>query len=611
MSRLQPDPLRLTVRLVRHRRVLFIFNCLLWGVVHSLPVLYGVFVKALFDALSGGSAAVASAWTFLALALAVDAGRLLGLAAGIRAWSTYWIEITLLLRRNLLNYLLTAAGSRRLPDSPGEAISRFRDDVNDIAEYVESWVDFWGLAAFALVALVVMLTIDPLMTALVSVPLLLTFVLTGLLRPRIRRVRKLMRETTGRVTDFIGELAGGVQALKVAGGEEPALVHFDRLNARRRRAALEDTLITELFKSVTDNMVNVATGIILLLAAGAIRTGSFSVGDFALFVAYLPRLTGVMSFIGAMLVQHKRTGIAFERLERLMQDGGSRVVVEDVRLPVHGAAPAFVEPRPERIPLHRLAVENLSYLHPDGAVGVSDVSFVLERGSFTVITGQVGSGKSTLLRVLLGLLPPGSGAVRWNGILLEDPASFFVPPRSAYTPQVPRLFSDVLRENLVLGGDASPAGIDGSLELAVLTEDVATLERGLDTPVGSRGVKLSGGQVQRSAAARMFLRDAELLVFDDLSSALDVETEAQLWQRLKDWGGVESGEITCLVVSHRPAAFARADRILVMAQGRLVADGSFEELRESSPEFRELWLRELEEGSRKATGVPLVGPAGG
>jgi ATP-binding cassette subfamily B protein len=109
----------------------------------------------------------------------------------------------------------------------------------------------------------------------------------------------------------------------------------------------------------------------------------------------------------------------------------------------------------------------------------------------------------------------------------------------------------------------------------------------------------------------MFLRDAELLVFDDLSSALDVATEAQLWQRLKDWGGVESGEITCLVVSHRPAAFARADRILVMAQGRLVADGSFEELRESSPEFRELWLRELEEGSRKATGVPLVGQAGG
>jgi ATP-binding cassette subfamily B protein len=585
MSRSQPHTLRLAIRLVSHRRPLFVLNCLLWGVIHSLPVLYGVFVKAMFDALSGESAAAASAWTFLALALAVDAARLLGLAGGIRTWSTYWIEITLLVRRNLLNHLLTAPGSRRLPDSPGEAISRFRDDVHDIAEYVESWVDFWGLAAFALVALVVMVSIDPLMTGLVCLPLLLTFFLTGLLRPRIRRVRKLMRETTGRVTDFIGEMAGGVQALKVTGSEEPTLRHFDTLNARRRKAALEDTLITELFKSVTDNMVNVATGIILLLAAGALRDGSFSVGDFALFVAYLPRLTGVMSFIGAMLVQHKRTGIAFERLERLMGGASSEVAVADVSLPLHGQSPRFRDPRPEPLPLRELRVEGLSYRHPDGGPGIEDVSFSLERASFTVITGPVGSGKSTLLRVLLGQLPADSGTIRWNGALVEDPASFFVPSRSAYTPQVPRLFSDTLRENLVLGSDADEVEVARALELAVLSEDVATLERGLDTPVGSRGVKLSGGQVQRGAAARMFLREADLLVFDDLSSALDVETESRLWARL-----AERDEATCLVVSHRPAAFARADRILVMSAGRLVAAGSYEELGADSPEFWDSWL---------------------
>jgi ATP-binding cassette subfamily B protein len=585
MTHMQPDPLRLIMRLTGHRRALFVLTCFLWGLIHSLPVLYGLFVKELFDALSGAEGAGDSAWAFLALALAADAGRLVTLAGGVFAWSTYWIEITLLLRRNLLSYLLTAPGSRRLPDSTGEAVSRFRDDVNDIAEYVESWVDFWGLAAFALVALVVMVTIDPLMTGLVCLPLLLTFALTGLLRPRIRRVRKVMRETTGRVTDFIGEMAGGVQALKVSGGENAALEHFGRLNSRRRKAALEDTLITELFKSVTDNMVNVATGIILLLAASALKDGSFSVGDFALFVSYLPRLTGVMSFIGAMLVQHKRTGIAFERLERLMQDGPSEVAVEDAQMPLRGPLPRFEEPRAPSLPLRTLSVEGLSYSHPDGTPALDEVSFELEAGSFTVITGPVGSGKSTLLRVLLGLLPPGSGTVRWNGEAVEDPASFFVPPRSAYTPQVPRLFSDSLRENLVLGAGADDAGLAAALELAVLAEDVAGLDRGLDTPVGSRGVKLSGGQSQRSAAARMFLRGADLLVFDDLSSALDVETEARLWQRL-----AERGRATCLVVSHRPAAMARADQILVMAAGRLVARGPFEELEGSSAEFRELLL---------------------
>lgn len=596
MSSAQPMPLPLTIRLVRHRRTLFVITCLLWGVIHALPVLYGIFVKALFDALSGASAADASAWTFLALALAVDAGRLFLLSGGILAWCTYWTEITLLLRRNLLDYLLNAPGSRRLPDSPSEAISRFRDDVNDIAEYVESWVDFWGLAAFALGALVVMLAIDPLMTALVCLPLLLTFVLTGLLRPRIRQVRKAMRESTGRVTDFVGEMMGGVQALKVTGAEDPALAHFDRLNRKRRKAALDDTLLTELFKSVTDNMVNIATGIILLLAAGALKAGSFSVGDFALFVAYLPRLTGVMSFIGAMLVQHKRTAIAFERLERLMQDGDSEVAIADAKLPLTGPLPPFRDPRPDAVPLVQLTVEKLGYRHPDGTRGIEDVSFVLERGSFTVVTGPVGSGKSTLVRTLLGLLPVTSGTISWNGIPVRDPASFFVPPRSAYTPQVPRLFSDAFRENLLLGSESNPAEIAKILELAVLDQDVAGFDRGLDTPVGSRGVKLSGGQVQRTAAARMFLRGAELLVFDDLSSALDVETEAKLWQRLEEWG-----DATCLVVSHRPAALARADRILLMSEGRLIDQGTFEDLQRRAPGFLRLLSRSDEKSGGRET----------
>ncbi|HEX7005111.1 MAG TPA: ABC transporter ATP-binding protein [Trueperaceae bacterium] len=582
----QPKPLELTIRLVRHRRLLFVGTCLLWALIHVLPVLYGVFVKALFDALSGAGAAGQSAWSYLALALAVDVARLGLLGGGIVAWCTYWIETTLLLRRNLLDHLLNAPGSRRLPDSPGEAISRFRDDVNDIAEYVESWVDFWGLAAFAAFALVVMMAIDPLMTTLVCVPLLLTFFLTGLLRPRIRRVRKAMRESTGRVTDFIGEMTGGVQALKVAGAEGSALAHFDALNSRRRKAALEDTLITEIFRSVTDNMVNIATGIILLLAAGALKEGSFSVGDFALFVAYLPRLTGVMSFIGAMLVQHKRTGIAFERLERLMQDAESSVAVADLDLHLSGPLPAYVDVRPEPLPLRKLTVDRLSYRHPDGALGIDEVSFELERGAFTVVTGPVGSGKSTLIRALLGLLPATSGTVSWNGVKVEDPATFFVPPRSAYTPQVPRLFSDSLRENLLLGSTSDPLAVEEALNLAVLREDVARLERGLDTPVGSRGVKLSGGQVQRSAAARMFLRDADLLVFDDLSSALDVQTEALLWERLG-----QRGEVTCLVVSHRPAALARADRILLMDGGRLVEQGALADLLAGSALFLSLLHR--------------------
>ncbi len=579
------NPLPLVWQLAAARPRLMAANFTVWALVHASPVLSGLLFKAVFDALAPEAAAGANPWTFLVLALSVDVARIGFLAAGVWTWATYWAELVLRMRRNLLAHLLTAPGTRRLPDSPSEAISRFRDDVNDVAEYVEHWVDFWGLALFGIGALVLMARIDPLMTALIVVPLVLTLTLTNLLRPTIRQVRRRLREATGRVTDFIGETFQAVASVQASGREDALVRAFARRGDARREAAVRDALLAELFKNVNDNMVHLATGVILLVGAGAMQRGTFTVGDFALFVTFLPRLTGTVSFLGSMLVQHKRTGVAFDRLDALLAGAGPEVVVADAALHLHGDAPPFDDPRPGAEPLRELRVEGLSVHHRDGVPAIVDASFTLARGSFTVVTGPVGSGKSTLVKAVIGLLPTAAGRVTWNGVTVADPASFFVPPRSAYTGQVPRLFSDTLRENLVLGRRDGDRQLPGALRLAVLEHDLVRLDHGIDTEVGTRGVKLSGGQVQRSAAARMFLRDADLLVFDDLSSALDVETERELWARL--FG--ERRDVTCLVVSHRRAALERADQVLVVDGGRIVAHGTLAEVRAASPVMAELW----------------------
>lgn len=576
------NPLRITVALLRQRRWLFILAALCWMAIHTLPVLTGLLTRGLFDLLSGAAnAADWGAWTYLALALSVDVGRIFFFAGGIYLWTSYWLEVTLHLRNSLLGYLLEASGSRRLPDSPSEAVTRFRDDVNDVGEYVENWVDFWGFATYAIVALAVMLSIQPALTLVACAPLAVTVLATNRLRPLIRNARRRSRQATSRVTDFLGETFGSAQAVKVAGKEASVLRHFEGLNASRKDAALADTLLTELFRSVTDNMVNVATAIVLLLGANALKLGSFTVGEFALFVTFLPRLTYVMSFFGLMLVQHKRTGVAYERLGRLLVDAPVEAIITPRELGLERVPTQFTQVSVPRERFLSLQVEGLSYHHPDSAAGLSDVSFEVKRGELVVITGRIGSGKSTLLKVLLGLLPKDGGSVRWNGEEVSDAASFFVPPRTAYTSQVPRLFSDSFKENVLLGSSAADSEVAAALELAVLGPDLAALHHGVETEVGARGVRLSGGQVQRTAAARMFLRRAELLVFDDISSALDVHTERRLWDGL-----FASGDVTCLVVSHRRAALERADRVLVMDAGRLLTVSSAAEVADLVPDVR-------------------------
>jgi ABC-type multidrug transport system fused ATPase/permease subunit len=588
-------------RAIRYRPGLFALSCLAWGAFHTVPLLVGLAVRGFFDALSGASPAGANGWTMLALLAGAAVGRVALLGGGVWAFASYWFSVEALLRRNILEWVVEAPGTRRLPDSSGEAISRFRDDVHEALRYVESWIDLWGMAAAVGIALAVMFSIAPLVSGVVALPLLGVFLLVTLMGPRLRAYRKANREAGGRVTDFVGETFGAVQAVKVAAAEGRVVGHFDELNETRRRTAIRDRLFAELVRSISSNMAAVATGLILLLVAGGVGPAggevgaAFTVGDFALFAMYLARISQYVQYLAQIMAQHKRVPVSVDRLRVLIEGAPPEQLTKPAPIYLRGPlpeVPTLLRRRGDR--LDRLEVAGLTYLHPASGRGVRDASFTLERGTITVVTGRIGAGKTTLLRALLGLLPRDGGVVRWNGRPVEDPGSFFVPPRAAYTPQVPRLFSESLRDNVLMGQPGDAGRLERALDLAVLDQDVGWLEHGLDTLVGPRGVKLSGGQVQRAAAARMFVAEPELLVVDDLSSALDVETEAQLWGRLTE----RQPSVTVLAVSHRRAALRRADRIILLRDGRVEGvpsgRGSLEELLDESAEMRSIWLGQLE-----------------
>ena len=506
---------------------------------------------SLVSALQGGEVP----WRTAAL---LAASVLLGpvtVALAFRTYPLWWSAVTLRLR---LTILRGQTQQERLPRTPSGEVAARALDTDRLVIYADRWVDVITGVSAALVTAAVGRSL--LAGAVAGAVLVLSAGVSAAGAPLAGASAREAGDARARFGRSLVSVLDAVRTVKLAAATEAVQEHLLATDHLRVSASIRENRVRTLLDGVPGLFVQagVVTAWVAYLAGG---------WDLATTLLVTTSVTGFGWFgtvAGAAITE---APAARRWLEAAGALAGS---TELVALPpgvdlVRGVAPA--PPPATRVPLRQLQLTAFTAVHDDGTVGVRDVDLVVDAGRLVLLVGRVGAGKSSLLTALAGLVDH-EGSLRWNGVEVGDPQLFLRPGQVAYVGQVPRVLSGSYADNVALGHQrrVSPA-----LDDARLGPDVEAAG-GHGALIGHRGVRLSGGQVQRLALARALATGAELLVADDVSSALDARTEVELWSALRRRGA------TVLGSTSKRAALERADHVVVLEEGRVVATGAWSEL---------------------------------
>jgi ATP-binding cassette, subfamily B, multidrug efflux pump len=504
----------------------------------------------------------------------------------------------------------------RLHTTPvGELMARVIADVDVLQVALREFVnETWDTILFSVSMVVAMFVIDPSLSIYALLPVPFGMWLGEATGRWVRARTSAARIANAAFTDLLQEQLAGIRVLRLFGRSSMAVAQIER---RSRRLADANRATALLRGGLTPVYVTLMTcGVLLVVWIGGqhATTGVISVGAFVGYLQLYLRFTQRGFRLPQMLNNIQSGGIAYNRLKPLLA----------LPLPVTVEGQSYTSFRPYRVtgidlrpdPLPKvdrrpvaLSLENVTFTYPGAAnPALRDVSLDVPAGTLVAVTGPVGSGKSALARLLLGVNTPDWGRVLLDGRPLDDVPADERAARSGYLPQDPYLFSDTVRANVLMEfgpstRDSAPAGLREALTAAALDEDLRDMPDGLDTQIGEGGIRVSGGQRQRIGLARALGSSSPnqpgLLVLDDPFSAIDVETEAHVVESLRQTFGPEAPpehRATIVLCSHRLAAFPLSDLVVVLDGGRIVEEGTHDQLLQADGLYARIYRAQVTVG---------------
>ena len=502
-----------------------------------------------------------------ALASLIAVAAVLAVASGARFYLVSWLGERVVgnLRKDVFAHVVRLGPAWLEIKRSGDVMSRISADAQLIEQVIGSSVSVALRNALMCIGGIAMLVItNPKLAlhVLAVVPLVVApIILFG------RRVRLLSREAQARVADMVsegGETLDAVRTVQAFAQEDRAAETFEMATERAFRAARRRISRRAVMTTAVIFIVFSAVGFLLWMGGHDVITGRISAGDLSAFIFYAVLVAGSGGAISETIGDLQRAAGAAERLAELLAE---RPTIAEPAHPV-----ALPQPVTGAV---RFSDVSFRYPARPDALALDGFALDVAAGETVAIVGPSGAGKTTVFQLLLRFYDPQQGSIRCDGIDIRELALRDLRRATALVPQEPVLFSATVADNIRYGRpDASDAEVRAAADTASALGFVEALPQGLDTHLGTRGVRLSGGQRQRIAIARAVLCDPVLLLLDEATSALDAESELAVQQALDRL----MHKRTTLMIAHRLATVQKADRIVVLDHGRVVDIGPHADL---------------------------------
>lgn len=459
----------------------------------------------------------------------------------------------------------------------GDLMNRISEDVSKVRMYVGPAL-MYSITTVTLFIVVVsyMFYKAPTLTLYAIAPLPILSVAIYKLSVLINHRTTIVQQYLSKLTTFTQESFSGIAVIKAYGIEPRTNANFEELAEGSKAKNIDLAKVQALFFPLMMLLIGVSN--ILVIYIGGTRYINGQIAEFGTiveFLIYVNMLTWPVAVVGWVTSMVQQAEASQKRINEFLQTEPAIQNLVEESMPIEGS----------------IEFDHLTFTYPDtGITALKDVSFTVKPGETLAIVGNTGSGKSTILELIGRLYDVEEGMLKIDGTPIKKVNLNDLRHSIGYVPQDAFLFSDTLRNNIRFGKEnATEEEVIQAAKNAAVHQNIIGFSKGYDTVLGERGITLSGGQKQRVSIARAIIKDPQILLFDDCLSAVDTETEEEILQNLHKI----SKDKTTIIVSHRISSAKNANKIIVLEDGRIIQQGTHNQLVSSEGYYKELYAKQL------------------